>query len=43
LSLRLSVTLTRGLNSVILNGPVPEGDFANSAHEPVFSNCAGLE
>ena len=37
------VTLTRGLNSVILNGPVPDGCLANSAHDPVLANCAGLE
>ncbi len=41
-SLRASVALTRGLNSTILNGPVPAGAFANSAHDPVFLNCAGL-
>jgi hypothetical protein len=39
----LKVTLTRGWNSVILNGPVPDGALANSVHEPVFWNCAGLE
>jgi hypothetical protein len=41
--LRLNVALTRGWNWVILNGPVPDGDLANSVHEPAFWNCAGLE
>ena len=41
-SLRLSVALTRGLNSVILNGPLPTGALANSAHDPVLRNCVGL-
>ena len=28
---------------MILNGPVPAGALANSAHDPAFSNCAGLD
>ena len=34
---------TAGLGMVILNGPVPAGALANSAHDaPVFSNWVGL-
>src|SRR5215510_9935195 len=41
-SLRAKVALTRGLKSTILNGPVPAGALAYSAHDPVFLNWVGL-